>query len=159
MRSYKKMIKILFVCHGNICRSPMAEYMLKKIITERHLEDRLSVASAAVSEEETGNGVYPPARRVLNRMGIDCSDHRARRVSAQDFKDFDLIIAMDRSNLRWLDYIEGTDKSRVRLLMSFTGSDADVADPWYTGDFETTRRDISAGLEGILKELEVTGRI
>ena len=92
-------------------------------------------------------------------MGIDCRAHRARRVSAQDFKDYDLIIAMDRSNLRWLDYIEGTDKSRVRLLMSFTGSDADVADPWYTGDFETTRRDISAGLEGILKELEVTGRI
>ncbi|HIV15395.1 MAG TPA: low molecular weight phosphotyrosine protein phosphatase [Candidatus Avisuccinivibrio pullicola] len=153
------MTRVLFLCHGNICRSPMAEYMLKKIITERHLEDRLSVASAAVSEEETGNGVYPPARRVLNRMGIDCRAHRARRVSAQDFKDYDLIIAMDRSNLRWLDYIEGTDKSRVRLLMSFTGSDADVADPWYTGDFETTRRDISAGLEGILKELEVTGRI
>ena len=150
-----KIYKILFICHGNICRSPMAEFIFKEMIRSRGLEDRFYVESAAVSTEEIGNSIYPPAKRCLNAHGIPFDKNKtARQITRADYDRFDLIIYMDRMNLRWLKYIIPDDpQDKVRLMMSFTGRDRDVADPWYTGDFETTYRDITDASEMLLKEL------
>jgi Protein-tyrosine-phosphatase len=150
-----KIYKILFICHGNICRSPMAEFIFKDLIRSRGLEDRFYVESAAVSTEEIGNSIYPPAKRCLNAHGIPFDKNKtARQITRADYDRFDLIIYMDRMNLRWLRYIIPDDPQRkVRLMMSFAGRDRDVADPWYTGDFETTYRDITDASEMLLKEL------
>jgi len=150
-----KIYKILFICHGNICRSPMAEFIFKDLIRSRGLEDRFYVESAAVSTEEIGNSIYPPAKRCLNAHGIPFDKNKtARQITRADYDRFDLIIYMDRMNLRWLKYIIPDDPQRkVRLMMSFAGRDRDVADPWYTGDFETTYRDITDASEMLLKEL------
>ena len=145
-----KMTSILFVCHGNICRSPMAEFIFKQLIRDRGLQDRFYIESAAVSTEEIGNSIYPPAKRCLNAHGIPFDKGKtARQITRADYNRFDLIICMDRMNLRWLRYIIPDDpQGKVHLMMSYAGSDRDVADPWYTGDFETTYRDISeASLE------------
>ena len=138
------MKRILFVCHGNICRSPMAEFIFKHLIRERGVEDQYYVESAAVSTEEIGNPIYPPAKRCLNAHGIPFDKNKtARQITRADYDRFDLIICMDRMNLRWLRYIIPDDpQHKVRLMMSFAGIDRDVADPWYTGDFETTYHDI-----------------
>ena len=145
------MIKILFVCHGNICRSPMAEYILKALLRARGLEDRYYVESAAVSTEEIGNPIYPPARRCLSQHGVPFDVRQARQITRADYDRFDRIICMDASNLRMLRYIIPDDpQGKVLLMMSYTGRSRDVADPWYTGDFETTFQDILTACEAML---------
>ena len=127
------MIKILFVCHGNICRSPMAEYVMKDLVSRAGREKEFQIASAAVSREEIGNPVYPPARRELAKHGISCEGHAARQVTMKDYHHFDRIYYMDRSNARWLERMLPKDPEKIRPLLSH-----DVADPWYTGDFRQT---------------------
>ena len=145
------MTKVLFVCHGNICRSPMAEYILKALLRARGLEDRYYVESAAVSTEEIGNPIYPPARRCLTQHGIPFDVRQARQITRADYERFDRIICMDASNLRMLRYIIPDDpQGKVHLMMSYTGRSRDVADPWYTGDFETTFQDILTACEAML---------
>ena len=142
------MIKVLFVCHGNICRSPMGEYILKDLVKKAGAEDRFYIASAAVSREEIGNPVYPPARRELARHGIACDSHRAHQITQAELEDYDRIYYMDRSNAAYLRRLFGADAEKCRPLLS-----RDVADPWYTGDFETTWNDILEGCQAILEEL------
>lgn len=147
--------RILFICHGNICRSPMAEFIFKDLLRSRGLEDRFYIESAAVSTEEIGNSIYPPAKRCLNAHGIPFDKNKtARQITRADYDRFDLIIYMDRMNLRWLRYIIPDDpQNKVKLMMSYTGRDRDVADPWYTGDFETTFRDIMEASRMLLKDI------
>lgn len=147
--------RILFICHGNICRSPMAEFIFKDLLRSRGLEDRFYIESAAVSTEEIGNSIYPPAKRCLNAHGIPFDKNKtARQITRADYDRFDLIIYMDRMNLRWLRHIIPDDpQNKVKLMMSYTGRDRDVADPWYTGDFETTFRDIMEASRMLLKDI------
>lgn len=147
------MCRILFICHGNICRSPMAEFILKALVRAKGLKDMYYIESAAVSTEEIGNPIYPPARRCLNNHGVLFdAGKRARQITPEDYDRFDRIICMDSSNLRWLRRIIPSDpQKKVHLLMSYTGHGRDVADPWYTGDFETTFQDILEGCEAMLK--------
>lgn len=150
------MVKILFVCHGNICRSPMAEFVMKDLAAKAGLADRFTIASAATSTEEIGNPVYPPARRKLAEHGISCAGKHARQMTRADYDKFDYIIAMDRNNLRNLRRIIGEDEDgKVSLLLTHAGRSGDVADPWYTGDFDATWDDVNAGCRGLLKELMV----
>ena len=146
------MMKVLFVCHGNICRSPMAEFILKALVKARGLEDRYHIESAAVSAEETGNPIYPPARRILSQHGVAFdSGKRARKITEADYGRFDRIICMDSSNLRFIKRIIPSDPDgKIHLLMSYTGAGRDVADPWYTGDFEEAFQDILEGCEAML---------
>ena len=148
-----KMKRILFVCHGNICRSPMAEFILKALVRARGLEDQYYIESAAVSTEEIGNGIYPPAKRCLTQHGVPFDKAKcARQVTAADYDRFDRIICMDSSNLRWISrIIPGDPERKIHLMMSCAGKHRDVADPWYTGDFETTFQDILEGCEAMLK--------
>lgn len=147
--------RILFICHGNICRSPMAEFIFKDLLRSRGLEDRFYIESAAVSTEEIGNSIYPPAKRCLNAHGIPFDKNKtARQITRADYDRFDLIIYMDRMNLRWLRYIIPDDpQNKFKLMMSYTGRDRDVADPWYTGDFETTFRDIMEASQMLLQNI------
>lgn len=147
------MIRILFLCHGNICRSPMAEFIFKDLVRKNGLYDQFYIESAAVSTEEIGNSIYPPAKRCLNAHGIPFDKGKtARQITRADYDRFDLIIYMDRMNLRWLKWIIPDDpQNKIKLMMSFTGHDRDVADPWYTGDFETTYRDIMEASQMLLK--------
>ena len=147
------MVKILFVCHGNICRSPMAEFVFKALVKVYGLESLFYVESAAVSTEEIGNPIYPPAKRCLTQHGIPFdSDKRARQVTREDYGKFDLLICMDESNVRRLRRIVGDDPDgKIHLMMSYTGDFRDVADPWYTGDFETTFQDVLEASEAFLK--------
>ena len=148
------MTKILFICHGNICRSPMAEFVMKKLIEEKHLTERFQISSAAVSREELGNPIYPPARRKLAEHGIPGATHTARQLTQQDYADYDLLIGMDQSNLRGMQRICGGDPDgKMSLLMDHTGYPGNVADPWYTGDFEATWQDVEKGCRALLKEL------
>ena len=142
-------MKVLFVCHGNICRSPMAEYIFKDMVRKRGLEGTFTeISSCAVSREEIGNPVYPPARRELGRHGIGCQGHAARQITFADHDHYDLIILMDRSNMRILQRMWGDARmDKVRMLLN-----RDVADPWYTDDFETTYDDIVNGLEALIEE-------
>ena len=142
------MVKILFVCHGNICRSPMGEYILKDMVRKRGIADRFEIDSAAVSREEIGNPVYPPARRELAKHGISCDGHAARQVTMEDYHYFDRIYYMDRSNARYSDRMLPHDPQKIRPLLN-----RDVADPWYTGDFRQTWLDVVEGCEKILEEL------
>jgi protein-tyrosine phosphatase len=146
-------MKVLFVCHGNICRSPMAEFILKALVKARGLQDSYHIESAAVSSEESGNPIYPPAKRSLTQHGVPFDpSKRARRVSAEDYRNFDRIICMDASNLRLIRRIIPDDpEGKIHLLMSYTGVGRDVADPWYTGDFEEAFQDILAGCEAMLR--------
>ena len=148
------MERILFVCHGNICRSPMAEFVMKDLVRKAGGDERFFIASAATSTEEIGNPVYPPARRKLAEHGIGCAGKTARQMTAADYREYDLLIGMDSANLRNMRRICGGDpEGKIRLLMDFTDRPGDVADPWYTEDFETTWRDISAGCRGLLEWL------
>lgn len=148
------MTKILFVCHGNICRSPMAEFVMKDLVEKSGAADRFAIASAATSAEEIGNPVYPPARRELAKHGIGCSGKTARQMTAADYGQYDLLIGMDSANLRNMRCICGGDpEGKIRRLLDFTDRPGDVADPWYTGDFETTWRDVSRGCRGLLAAL------
>ncbi len=148
------MIKILFVCHGNICRSPMAEFVMKDMVRKAGLENQFHIASAATSGEELGNPVYPPARRKLAEHGIDCSGKTARRLRKSDYAQYDLLIGMDQANLRNMHRMCGGDpEGKLHLLLDFTNRPGNVADPWYTGDFEATWRDVTQGCQGLLQEL------
>ena len=145
------MKKILFICHGNICRSPMAEFVMKDLVRKAGLEGRFYIESAATSTEEIGNPVYPPARRKLAEHGIGCAGKTARQLTNADYDKYDLLIGMDRANLRNMHRICGGDfVGKLHLLMDYTDHPGDVADPWYTDDFETTWRDVLAGCRGLL---------
>ena len=145
--------RLIFICHGNICRSPMAEFVMKALVRARGLEDHYYIESAAVSTEETGNPIYPPAKRCLTQHGVPFDNNkRARQITRTDYDRFDRIICMDASNLRLIRRIIPSDpEGKIHLLMSYTGHGRDVADPWYTGDFEEAFQDILEGCEAILK--------
>ena len=149
------MTNILFVCHGNICRSPMAEFVMKDLVEKAGLWERLHIESAATSREEIGNPVYPPARRKLAEHGIGCEGHAARQITARDYQNFDLLIAMDSANLRNMRRFYGGDPAgKIHMLLDYAGRPGEeVADPWYTGDFQATWQDVSAGCAGLLKQL------
>ena len=148
------MKKILFICHGNICRSPMAEFVMKRLVEEAGLTGQFEIASAATSTEEIGNPVYPSARRKLAEHGIGCEGKTARQMTRSDYQYYDYVIAMDRNNLRNLKRMFGEDTDqKISLLMDYTHRPGDVADPWYTGDFEATWRDVSEGCKGLLEYL------
>ena len=148
------MIKVLFVCHGNICRSPMGEFILKDMVRRRGMEDQFHIESAATSYEETGNPVYPPARRKLAEYGIRCDGHHARRMERRDYDRFDYIIGMETYNIRNILRIVGSDpEQKIYRMLDFTDHPGDIDDPWYTGEFETVYRQIYEGCEGLLKYL------
>ncbi|MDO4211875.1 MAG: low molecular weight protein-tyrosine-phosphatase [Bacteroidales bacterium] len=146
---------ILFVCHGNICRSPMAEYIMKHLVHEAGRDADFYIESAATSREEIGNDVYPPARRKLAENGIRCDGHAARQITRRDYDRFDLIVCMDRMNLRWISRIIPEDpEDKIHLLLDFTDRTpgTEVADPWYTGNFDATWRDCVEGCEALLEK-------
>ncbi len=148
------MIKILFVCHGNICRSPMAEFVMKELVKSRGFEEDFYITSAATSTEEIGNGVYPPVRRLLKSRGINCDEKFARQVTYRDGEEYDFIICMDSANLRNIARIISDDAmNKVSRLLDFTERPRDVADPWYTRDFEATERDIDEGCIALLEHI------
>ena len=141
------MKKILFVCHGNICRSPMAEFVMKDLVAKAGRSREFSIASAAVSREEIGNDIYPPARRELGKHGVRCDCHAAHQITRAELDGYDMIYYMDASNARYLQRLFGNDARKCRPLLS-----RDVADPWYTGDFAQTWEDIFTGCTRILEE-------
>ena len=148
------MTKILFICHGNICRSPMAEFVMKKLVSDSGMADKFYIESAATSREEIGNPVYQPVRKLLASYGIDTSGKTARQMTKVDYDRFDYIVAMDRNNLRNMERIIGKDdENKVSLLLHHAGIDRDVADPWYTRDFEATWDDVNAGCKALLKKI------
>ena len=148
------MIKILFICHGNICRSPMGAYILKDLVRSRGIEDLFQIDSAATSYEEIGNPVYPPARRELRKHGISCEGHHARRMEKHDYEAYDYLIAMESYNIRNMLRILGDDpEGKITRLLDYTDRPGDIDDPWYTGDFETAYRQIREGCEGFLSFL------
>ena len=148
------MHKILFICHGNICRSPMAEMVMKELVRRKHLEHCFDIASCATSTEEIGNPVYPPARAELARQNIPCERRGARQITRLDYEEYDLLICMDGNNLRNLRRIIPSDPAgKVHKLMEYAGSNADVADPWYTDRFDICYNDILSGCEGLLNSL------
>lgn len=148
------MQSILFVCHGNICRSPMAEFVMKDLVEKAGLRQAFDIASAATTAEELGNPVYPPARRKLAEHGIGCAGKTARLLRFDDYARYDLIVGMDQENLRDMRRIcRGDPAGKLRLLMDFTDRPGSVADPWYTRDFEATWRDVEAGCRGLLEQL------
>ncbi len=154
------MIKILFICHGNICRSPMAEYIFKDIAAQRGLSDSFHIESAAISYEEQGNPIYPPARRILAEHGITGIRHQARRIERADYKRFDYLIAMEQYHLRNMDRILGGDPDgKFYRMLDFTDHPGNIDDPWYTDDFETAYEQIYEGCEGLMRHLKKEGSI
>ena len=149
--------RILFICHGNICRSPMAEFILKDMVEKAGRAGEFEIASAATSTEEIGNDIYPPAKRILTQKGVKFESRRARQITRKDYDYYDFIIAMDENNLRNLKRMLGEDtEHKISLMMDYAGKNRDVADPWYTGDFETTFNDITDGCMGFLASLGMT---
>ena len=147
------MIKILFVCHGNICRSPMAEFVMKDLVGKAGLTADYLIASAATSTEEIGNEVYPPARRKLAEHDISCKGKTARQMTRSDYDRYDLLIGMDTWNIRNMNRICGGDpEGKIRMLMDYTDRPGDVADPWYTGNFEATWQDVLLGCQQLLAQ-------
>ena len=147
------MIKILFVCHGNICRSPLAEFLMKELVESKGLENEFYIESAATSTEEIGNGVYPPVKRILKSRGIDCSSKYARQMTSVDYDRFDYIVCMDTKNLRNMGYIIADTQNKYSRLLDYTNNPHDVADPWYTRNFEETYRDVTEGCEKLIEYL------
>ena len=151
------MTRILFVCHGNICRSPMAEFVMKDLVKKAGLESEFLIESAATSTEEIGCPVYPPARRKLAEHGIDCTGKSARQLTRTDYTQYDLLIGMDRANLRNMHRICGGDPDgKIKLLLDYTDRPGDVADPWYTGDFDATWRDVLEGCTELLENIRAS---
>lgn len=150
------MTRILFVCHGNICRSPMAEFVMKALVQKAGLTDQFRIASAATSAEEIGNPVYPPARRKLAEHGISCTGKTARQLRREDYGQWDLFIGMDEANLRNMRRLfDGDPEGKCSLLLSHAGRSGEVADPWYTRDFEATWQDVEEGCRALLAELSL----
>lgn len=148
-------MNILFVCHGNICRSPMAEFVMKDLVKKDGLDTKFVIASAATSAEELGNPVYPPARNELARHGISCAGHAARKLTKADYAAFDLLLGMDHANIRNMERVCGGDPlGKIHRLLDYTSRPGDVADPWYTGDFRTTWNDVSEGCAALLDKLK-----
>ena len=152
------MIKILFICHGNICRSPMAEFVMKDMVKKAGLAARFEIASAATSSEEiwggVGNPVYPPAKKKLREHGLDCGGKRARQMNRSDYGRWDLLVGMDSANIRNMNRICGGDPDgKIVKLLDYTARGGDVADPWYTGDFDATWRDVTEGCAALLQNL------
>ena len=144
------MIKIMFVCHGNICRSPLAEFLMKELVESKGLQNDFYIESAATSTEEIGNGVYPPVKRILKLRGIDCSDKHARQMTRSDYNKFDYIVCMDNKNLRNMGYIAADTQGKYSRLLDYTNNPHDVADPWYSGDFATTECEVEKGCQALL---------
>ncbi len=149
------MIKVLFICHGNICRSPMAEFIFKNMVKEAGVAEHFRIASAATSSEEVwggvGNPVYPPAREELARHGISCAGKRAVQIRKKDYQEYDYILGMEYRNIRNIERIIGSDpENKVHMLLEYSENPRDIADPWYTGNFKQTYNDISEGCEGFL---------
>lgn len=152
----KNKVKVLFVCHGNICRSPMAEFLFKQYVKEQGTQNQFEIASAATSQEEIGNPVYPPARKLLLAHGIDPKGKTARQVTKRDLDYYDFIIVMDNNNVRNMYRLFGDEcEDKVHKLLDFsTRMGCDIADPWYTDDFETTYRDIMEGIAAFYQTLQ-----
>ncbi len=157
------MIKVLFVCHGNICRSPMAEFILKDMVQKQGIADQFEIASAATSTEEIWNGignpVYPPAREELARHGIGCQGKRAVQLRSTDYDYYDYLIGMDAMNIRNMEKITGHCKGKIRMLLEYAGSSAGIRDPWYSGHFDETYEDIVTGCKAFLKYLKDEGKL
>lgn len=148
------MKRILFVCHGNICRSPMAEFVMKDLVRKAGREADFYIESAATSTEELGNPVYPPARQKLAEHGISCKGKTARQMRRSDYAEFDLLIGMDRWNIRNMERISGGDPDgKIHMLMDYTQRPGEVADPWYTGNFDATWRNVLEGCTALLEIL------
>ncbi|MBR2754880.1 MAG: low molecular weight phosphotyrosine protein phosphatase [Lachnospiraceae bacterium] len=148
------MIKILFICHGNICRSTMAQFVFQHMVNEANLSDQFEIESAATSREEIGNGPHRGTIRKMQEVGIPILPHRARQVTKQDYDHYDLLIIMDAENLWGIRRIIRDDpENKIHMLLEYTGEDRDVADPWYTGDFDTTYDDVSRGCRALLETL------
>ena len=148
------MIKVLFVCHGNICRSTMAEMVLKDMVRKRGVEYQFFIDSAATSREEIGNGVHHGTRRKLAEVGIPCDDHRAKQVTKGDYEEFDYLILMDENNMRNIKRIIPSDPDgKISKLLQWAGREDSIADPWYTGNFDETYDDVVEGCEGLLKHI------
>ena len=146
--------RVLFVCHGNICRSPLAMFLFRDIVRKEGLQDQFVIDSAATSMEEIGNPIYPPAKRKLKEHGITAEGHRARRMERSDYQKYDYLIGMEQFNIRNMMRILGSDpQHKVYRLLDFGNRTRDIDDPWYTGDFETAYRDILEGCEALLAEI------
>ncbi|MBE5785307.1 MAG: low molecular weight phosphotyrosine protein phosphatase [Clostridiales bacterium] len=151
----KKKTRILFVCHGNICRSPMAEFIMRDLVEKNGLSGEIEVESAATSTEERGNPVHRETKRILDMLGIDCAEKRARQMQSADYEAFDYLIGMDRMNAANMSFITGGDpEGKICRLLDFAVNPRDIADPWYTGDFDATYRDVRAGCEALLKRIQ-----
>lgn len=149
------MKKILFICHGNICRSPMAEFVFKNIVKSAGKENEYFIDSAATSTEEIGNGIHYGTKAKLRQMNVPFTNHRARQITIDDYNDFDLLICMDKNNLRNMERILGSDdENKFHLLLEFAGMARDIADPWYTDNFDETYDDVLKGCTALFKMLE-----
>lgn len=150
------MIKVLFVCTGNICRSPMAEFVLKDLVARKNIETQFRIASAATSTEEIGNPVHHGTRNILRRYGISTAGKYARQMTRKDYDEYDYLIGMDSWNIRNMQRITGGDRDhKIYRLLDFTDRPGDIADPWYTGDFETTYADVREGCQGFLDKIQL----
>ena len=148
------MINIMFVCHGNICRSPMAEFIFKDLLRKKRMEDQFTVVSSATSREEIGHPVHPGTRKILMQNGITCEGKTSLQFMKKDYELYDMIVCMDDFNIRNLLKIIGADpEGKVHKLLDFTGKSKDIADPWYTDDFDETYEDIKEGCEALLEFL------
>ena len=162
-------IKVLFICHGNICRSTMAQYVMQYLVDKRGLSDCFYIDSAATSREEIGNGVHHGTRAKLREVGIPCGDHRARQMTRGDYEEYDYLIGMDTANIRNMIRIAGGEDSQGKIykMLSFAGYEhthrlseaGDVADPWYTGDFEATYQDVKNGCEGLMAYIKENHKV
>ena len=149
------MIKVNFVCHGNICRSPMAEYVFKYLVDNENLSDKFYITSSAVSDEELGNPIHYGTRSILREKGIPFGDHRSTKFKKADYDEYDYIVIMDARNSRFINRIIGNDNpEKVHLFLSFAGENRDIADPWYTGDFQETYRDVMLASKAFLEFLK-----
>lgn len=157
------MIKVLFICHGNICRSPMAEFVLKNMVEKLGVAEQFYIASAATSTEEIWNGignpVYPPAKAELAKHGISCEGKQAVQLKKTDYEEYDYLIGMDDRNIQNMERMTGHRGGKIATLLSYAGSNLSIADPWYSNRFDETYRDVVAGCEAFLEYLKETGQV